>query len=319
MRNTVLRVTILMVVCALMFSTIAFAAYGPDLTAKCTIEIAYRYDDEPVIGAEFQFYPVGDITKVGKNYILSLSGEYVDYPVEVDGLDDVQFQKAADTLAGYVGLDGHKPMATLTTDAKGNAKLVNLDAGLYLMMGTPLHTEEGVYKVENQLIILPFAENTAGEWEYELTVKPKAEFEYEKSEPLEILVAKVWNDKASGEIHRPTSITVHLLRDGEKFDTVVLDEETNWRHEWVGLDRAYNWSVAEDVPEKYTVSINLQGTQFIITNTCKEPPPTPNPSPTPPPTIPQTGQLWWPIPVLFLTGVALIAVGFALGKEDEDA
>lgn len=316
MKRNMLRVTAILTVCALLLSTIAYAAGRPDFTAKCSVTIEFSYDDVPVEGAEFKFYRVGDIAR---DFTLSLSGEYADYPVEVDGLDDVQFQKAADTLAGYVGLDGHAPMAIIATDAQGNAKLSDLDAGLYLMMGTPLTTEEGLYVVENQLLILPYAENTAEEWTYDLTIDPKAEFEPAKPEPLKLIVAKVWDDKESGDIHRPVSVTVHLLRNGEKFDTVVLSEDTSWRHEWTDLDRGYNWSVAEEVPEKYTVSINLHGTQFIITNTCKEPPPTPPPSPTPPPTIPQTGQLWWPVPVLLLVGGALIAMGFVWRKEDGDA
>lgn len=316
MRQSVLRMTICLIVCAMLLSTIAVAAGRPDLTAKCSLTIEFQYDDAPVVGAEFKLYRVGDLSE---DYVLTLNEEYAKYPVEVDGLDDDRFQKAADTLAGYVGLDGHKPMATLTTDAQGNAKLSDLDAGLYLLMGDPLTTEEGIYVVENQLIILPFAENTAGDWDYDLTIKPKAEFEPMKPEPLKLIVAKVWDDKESGDQHRPVSVTVHLLRNGEKYDTVVLSEETSWRHVWEDLDRGYNWSVAEEVPEKYTVSINLHGTQFIITNTCKEPPPTPPPSPTPPPTIPQTGQLWWPVPVLMLIGAALIAMGLVWRKDDEDA
>ena len=177
MRYRVLRMTILVVVCALVFSTIAFAAERPDLTAKCSLTIEFSYDDAPVVGAAFKVYRVGDIAYEDGKYILSLSGAYKKYPVQVNGLDDVQFQKAADTLAGYVGLNGHKPMATITTDAAGKAKLEKLNAGLYLLMGDPLKTEEGIYVVENQLIILPFAENTAGEWTYDLTITPKAEFE----------------------------------------------------------------------------------------------------------------------------------------------
>ena len=317
MKRNMLRVMVGIIVCAILLSTIAYAAELPDLKAKCSVTLEFSYDDVPVAGAEFKFYRVGDLAYEKGKYVLSLSGDYKDYPVQVDGLDDVQFQKAADTLAGYVGLNGHEPMSVITTDAEGIAKLTKLDAGLYLMMGTPLSTEEGIYVVENQLIILPFAENTAGEWTYDLTITPKAEFEPAGPEPLNITVVKVWDDKHNGDIERPVSVTVHLLRNGEKFDTVILSEETSWRHEWTDLDRSYNWSVAEDVPADYTVSINLQGTAFIITNTCKEPPPPP--TPTPPPKIPQTGQLWWPVPVLLIVGMGLLAMGFIWRKEDEDA
>lgn len=40
----------------------------------------------------------------------------------------------------------------------------------------------------------------------------------------------------------------------------------------------------------------------------------PNPTPTPP-NLPQTGQLWWPVPLLFLTGVEMIAIGLYLERK----
>ena len=78
-----------MIVFALIFSTIAYAAEIPDLTKKCALLIDYTYDDVPVEGAEFDIYRVGDLSK---DYTLSLSGAFQNYPVEVDGLDDKQFQ-----------------------------------------------------------------------------------------------------------------------------------------------------------------------------------------------------------------------------------
>lgn len=48
-----------------------------------------------------------------------------------------------------------------------------------------------------------------------------------------------------------------------------------------------------------------------------EPAPT-KPSETPPkPVLPQTGQLWWPVPVLVLAGLALILVGLLRRKEQD--
>jgi len=33
--------------------------------------------------------------------------------------------------------------------------------------------------------------------------------------------------------------------------------------------------------------------------------------------LPQTGQLWWPVPVLLLAGLVLVVVGLARRKEDK--
>lgn len=32
--------------------------------------------------------------------------------------------------------------------------------------------------------------------------------------------------------------------------------------------------------------------------------------------LPQTGQLWWPVPVLALAGLVLVAIGLRLRKKD---
>ncbi len=48
-----------------------------------------------------------------------------------------------------------------------------------------------------------------------------------------------------------------------------------------------------------------------------DPPPT-KPSPTKPsPNLPQTGQLWWPVPVLACGGLALFSIGLALNRRRE--
>lgn len=76
-------------------------------------------------------------------------------------------------------------------------------------------------------------------------------------------------------------------------------------------------------PEGYTVSISREGITFVITNTLKpseEPAPTPQPSspPTPgEPTLPQTGVLWWLVPLLAILGALLLLLGWGLRRRDE--
>lgn len=308
MKKNMIRMIVCMIAATLLLSTTAIAAYV-DLDKECALHIDYTYNDKPVVGAKFDVYRVGEISRDG---YLSLSGEFKDYPVVVNGLDDAQFQVAADTLASYATLNEHTPLVTLTTDAGGSAGIVGIKTGIYLIIGHDHKTDEGTYTVKNQLQILPYSAVVGNSWDYELTLKPKVEFEPATPDPLKVQIVKVWND-ADNSSNRPASVTVHLLRDGEKYDTVVLEQANNWRYEWNDLDRFYSWSVAEDVPSGYTVALSLVDNTFIITNTSETPP---SPTPTPPP-IPQTGQVWWPVPVLLLLGVALIAMGIMWRKEDE--
>ena len=84
--------------------------------------------------------------------------------------------------------------------------------------------------------------------------------------PQNVIVNKVWNDDGIG---RPASITVHLLRAGEVYDTVQLTEKNNWSYAWSNLERRYEWSVVEEVPDGYVASYkkNASGWVTTITNT----------------------------------------------------
>lgn len=96
-------------------------------------------------------------------------------------------------------------------------------------------------------------------------------FEFEK-----LTVHKVWDD--NGYPGRPDSVTVHLLRDGEKHEEIVLNADNQWTYTWDELDDRYSWSVKEDVPNGYEVSYKTEDTTFFITNFMDyEPPVEPNP------------------------------------------
>ena len=100
------------------------------------------------------------------------------------------------------------------------------------------------------------------------------------------------------------------------FDEAVLLAENSWRYAWDNLDPSATWLVAEaDVPEGYTVSVSCEGSVFTVLNTAKTPLPSTDGGNAPDggTRLPQTGQLWWPVPVLLAGGLALCAAG-VLGR-----
>lgn len=120
-------------------------------------------------------------------------------------------------------------------------------------------------------------------------------------------VEKVWDDKGY-ENKRPTEIEVLLLCDGQVYDTVVLKASNNWSYTWHDLEEGHNWTVSEKSKSAgYTTVITQNGGRFTIINTYK---------PTPPgePKLPQTGQLWWPIPVMVGLGLVCYLIGFLRRK-----
>lgn len=120
-------------------------------------------------------------------------------------------------------------------------------------------------------------------------------------------VKKVWDDQGH-ERNRPAGIEVRLLRDGQDCDTVVLSGSNNWSYTWSDLEEGHDWTVKEKyVPEGYRSVVTQNGGGFTITNVYAPPAPVA-------PKLPQTGQLWWPIPVLVGVGLMCWLIGFLLWK-----
>lgn len=295
-----------LMVCALLVPGSRAAAASLDQSAVCELTIDFQANGGPVSGADFQIYRVGEMDRQGS---VSLSGQFTEYPVDINTMTDSGYQEAADTLWGYVQRDALQPDHVVTTDEDGIAQASGLRVGIYLVVCEPVEVEGGKLISSAQLLRVPFKSNTADDWDYSLEVTPKVEFVENPPEPVTVKVLKQWDDSGN-EKARPVSITVHLLCDGEIFDSVILTAADNWRCTWEELDPDCEWTVVEDPVDGYTVSVRMEGITFVVKNTYVEPPTEPETTPpTEPPKIPQTGMTWWPVPVLLLAGFALIAVG----------
>lgn len=304
-----------LIVCLTALSLLPAAVWAavpsvPDRDNVLTIQ--YTYDGEALPGAEFDIWRVGEHLTVEGSSALSLSGAFSAYPVEINGLTDAEFQNAAGTLYGYAQLDDLTADYTVVTDGEGKAN-VTVPAGVYLVMGRALNVTTGRYQTTPQLVVLPHWNDAGGYWDHIPTLVPKAAFQ-DKSEYLtDLKVIKEWADNGSADA-RPQSITVHLLCDGALYDTVTLTRDNYWRYAWLDLPLEHTWTVSEEVPAGYTVSIRQEGITFVVTNTKTMPTPTP----TPPRDIEQTGLLWWPVPVLAFAGLSLIGLGVVARKRDRD-
>lgn len=132
----------------------------------------------------------------------------------------------------------------------------------------------------------------------------------------------IWEDGGSGA--RPESVQVQLFRNNDLSETVSLDKTNDWQYSWMESDPAAVWAAAELVPEGYSAAYQQEGNTFIITNTpaadIPSEPGASQPEETTPegPKLPQTGQLWWPVPVLALSGMILVLLGWIRRKESCD-
>ena len=303
---------ILLVLIALVMQTVS--VYAED--KKCTLNIEYEPDGIQVDDVEFNIYKVGEFDSIEK---FSWYGDFtqLDGVIDLNTLEDEDWRDVGLTLKGYVEDKGIDCTAkTLTT--KGKASLGNLDRGLYLVVGKKHSIGDKNYYIQPSMVYLPKLED--GIEYFDCTIIPK----YDCTDLEKVKIVKIW---VGVQPEENASITVNLLRDGQLYEAVVLSDLNNWQHEITGLEKGHEWSVAEQmaVDSDWTVTVDQNMHIFEVRN--RKTPETPDETPTPPvvpptnpprPTIPFTGLVWWPVPVLMGSGFMLIVLGlFLKRKEDE--
>ena len=338
-----LLTALLLAVC---FGTTAFAYGTIDTGREASLAVYFGKDGNGFSNAEFQVYRVAEVSA---GAAFTLTGDFADYPVQVNGLDSSGWRALAQTLEGYAARDSLSPLQSEETGRDGKAVFSNLDTGLYLVTGDRYRQGRYTYTPEPFLIALPTLDE-ADVWIYDVEVSCKYDSNYNPpggggdSDTVNRKVLKVWKDDGN-EDQRPKEIVVQLLRNGKVYDTVTLNAGNNWRHTWTGLDGDCTWRVVEyETPDGYTVTVEREGITFVMTNT-KEPDSPPDrppdnppdqPPDTPPdnppdepdepgtpdepggPELPQTGMLWWPVPVLACSGLFLFLMGWGKRRHGEE-
>lgn len=145
---------------------------------------------------------------------------------------------------------------------------------------------------------------------------------------MDIPVYKVWNDNDNEAGKRPQSVTVNLIKDGSIYRSLSLTSENGWKGVFSGVPSNGAYSIIEDAVMGYTAEYTADG-EFVVTNTYTGDKTDPGVPPDSfvdgigeempdnngnfydkPVSIPQTGSLNWPIPVLGILGVVFLALGF---------
>ena len=284
----------------------AFAYERIDTGQKTSLTVYFAENGNGFSEVEFRIYRVADMDETGA---LTLTGDFQSYPVSLENLDSSQWRALTQTLDTYAKRDRLPPLQTGKTDSDGAVVFSNLSVGLYLVTGDA-YTEDGiVYTPEPMLVTLP-GRAAEDEWDYDVVVSCKYD-----SEPMqnwvERKVQKVWKDDGN-EDKRPDSITVQLLENGIVVDTVRLSRDNNWEYTWENLSGSSEWLITEaDVPDGYTVTVSREACVWILSNTYQESPP--------PPKLPQTGMLWWPVPLLICGGLLFITLGLYMRYRRRDS
>ena len=256
--------------------------FDPEKNGTVSVTLTEQSDKEPIIGAELRMYYVAT---VHMNTNGDLSYVYTD-SFENSGFD-IDDPSLASKLDAFV-LEHNISSVKLTTDEKGTAICKDLALGLYFIRQT--RAVEGFAPCTPFMVTVP-GRNADG-FVYEVNASPKTE----AAKLISITIKKVWNTDASTEA--TDSVTVQLLRNGNVVKTATLNAKKNWQVTYTGMPESDAYSIKEiNVPKGFTATYSQKGHVFKVTNTS---------------TLIKTGQLIWPIPVLAVGGMLLIAVGITL-------
>lgn len=250
-----------------------------DRLGSISVTLVDRDGKTPITGAELSLYYVATVTL---NSSQNLSYNFTDTFKDCGcALDDPALSVKLEALIEENSLYGKK----LLTDAQGSAVFDNLRLGLYFVRQT--NTVAGYAPCTSFLVTVP-NQNTDG-YVYDVNASPKTDI----ARLTDITVRKVWNTGASAKA--TDSVTIQLLKDDAVVETAILNAQNNWQVTYTDMPESDGYSILEtDIPKGFTATYSQNGYVFTVTNSAS---------------LAQTGQLIWPIPVLAMAGLCLIAVG----------
>ena len=273
---------------------------------------------------DFTFYKVADFSESG---IFELIGIFDDKKSSIAGLETIESHPDGMTTESWVDLAYTLDTFVLhekadydfieRTDENGIIVVNNIEKGLYLIVGEKAEIDGKMCTPNPLLVTLP-TRDVNGNWtnqvELDYSTKLTPDKEYE-----ELSVVKIWDD-ANHEDKRPEEgIKVTLYKDGKAYEEVTLNAENEWQHTWKELPKGSTWKVIEsEVPAGYQMTSFQDGEYHVIENIYK----TGDKTPTggnggSGGRLPQTGQLWWPVPVLAILGMVLILIGWVRRNSGE--
>ena len=286
---------------------------------KVTLTVECKQYDTPLEGMAWDLYYVANV--VGDDSY-RLAGEFENYPVNVNDLSTSGTMALAETLESFVETDNILPVSSGIVDEEGMLKFTNLSYGLYLLSGITTEINGQEYIPTPSLITIDKSIGEEVTYNYNVVAKPKIKVLPTNSRVYKYAATvKLFWEKDNPET-RPKSVSVTLTRDGEAYKAATLSDANNWTTTWKNLSSKYKWNVVEDtVPDGYTVTYvqnnNNQNPddpeeydlEFIITNTGNYVAATTTKASK---TLPYTGQLWWPVPILSAVGMAVFATGWLM-------
>lgn len=332
-------------VCMLILSIFQFAPSVYADTKIGTVTMNCQFNGNPVSDISWSIYRAAEKNSNG-SYVLT--GDFAGYNVSLDVLTDSEFQDAADTLENYSKTDKIPPMNSAVTDKNGKVSFKISRPGLYLITG-----ESWSGKDKRFIPSAMFIEITSEKLDSNdpnITVYPKYVIKDIPTKNQKYSVSKKWTGDEEVLDKRPDFVKAEIYKDGVLLNTITLNESNNWTYSWTS-EGDHQWLVKEvDVDEFYNVVYKNSGYDFVIENHYDSSNGVKDDNEygygdsdnngegngegdadesngsnggssingNENEKLPQTGQLWWPVPLLIASGFIFIAVGIRMNFEKED-
>lgn len=251
-------------------------------TGSISVTLVEQKQNKPLVGAELNVYYVATVVMDSDG---DLSYNYTNEFKQIGvAIDDESLAIKLDAFVSQYNISSVK----IITDNNGTAVCNDLPLGLYFVKQT-LNAKDFACCTP---FVVTIPNESNGEYVYDVNASPKTEVEKLTS----ITIKKVWNTDSSTA--SADSVTVQLLKNDKMVKTAILNTANNWQVTYNDIPESDAYSIKEiNIPKGFTATYSKSGNVFTVTNTS---------------TLIQTGQLMWPIPVLALCGMLLIAVGISL-------
>ncbi len=335
LKLVVIVVLFMNILCNFAVSVSADESYG---------RLALDFSMAPTMDMEMEWkvYKVADIIDAEH---FKLCDKFAVYPIKFDVTKEPELKSLAYTLSAYVASEKMDPTYVKKSKPTGTLIFDNIGEGYYLVKAEQVIDGLKVYSSVPLLVCIADGSKYGNQWNINTTVIPKIglTFNGDEYKTINYAVKVTWQNKHDDD----SEVVIEFYRDGIFYDKVKLSDENNWYYCWDNIPSQFNWEVKqESLPENYYVNYywdfkddNGSKTKHLqIVNTFEEdfksvPTTTINPTTSVEnsipvttdnknvqnisntKTLPQTGMNILPIPILSLSGLFLLGIGWNLVRK----
>lgn len=236
--------------------------------------------------------------------IASLDNEYYESEsfknsgISIDGVVNNPSAETAQDIYKYIVKNNIAGISN--TSINGNAGFSGLQSGIYLIACA----DNQACKFNPYLVFIP--DKDTGD--LNVITAPKTEENLQNNK--NIYVVKKWQDSNNIFNTRPDSIDVNLKRNDDIIEKISLNKENGWSYTFTKLQDEGEYTVEEEYVSGYIAYYSGNAEDgFIITNVYNADK-----------KLPQTGLLWWPVPIIVFVGVVFVVSGIIVikGKNNEE-